>query len=106
MRRVRELQNLKLPVPELVLTISSSSRFRFDTCKTLALITVKSFNMVAAQFFVASLIAAAGATGLLAREDAYFASLLKRQEPGTPAYNCHDNWCVNLHGPWKIRILL
>ncbi|KAF3039993.1 hypothetical protein E8E11_006628 [Didymella keratinophila] len=47
--------------------------------------------MVAAHFLVASLVAAASATDLLVREDAYFASLLKRQEPGTPAYNCHDN---------------
>lgn len=50
--------------------------------------------MVAVQLFVAGLIAAASATNLVAREDTYFASLLKRQEPGTPAYNCHDNWCV------------
>ncbi|KAJ4333362.1 hypothetical protein N0V87_007653 [Didymella glomerata] len=47
--------------------------------------------MVATQLLITSLIAAASATGLVAREDAYFASLLKRQEPGTPAYNCHDN---------------
>ncbi|KAJ8108043.1 hypothetical protein OPT61_g8448 [Boeremia exigua] len=47
--------------------------------------------MVAAQFLVASLIAAASATSLVAREDAYFASLLKRQEPGTPAFACHES---------------
>lgn len=52
--------------------------------------------MVATQFLVAGLVAAASATSLVAREDTYFASLLKRQEPGTPAYNCHDNWYVQL----------
>lgn len=50
--------------------------------------------MVATQFLVASLVAAASASSLVAREDAYFSALLKRQEPGTPAYDCHDNWCV------------
>lgn len=50
--------------------------------------------MVATQFLVAGLVAAASASSLVAREDAYFTALLKRQEPGTPAYDCHDNWCV------------
>lgn len=48
--------------------------------------------MVAAEFFLASLITAASANSLVAREDAYFASILKRQEPGTPAHNCHNHW--------------
>ncbi|KAJ4347476.1 hypothetical protein N0V95_005397 [Ascochyta clinopodiicola] len=47
--------------------------------------------MIAPQIFIAAYVAAASATSLVAREDAYLASLLKRQEPGTPAYNCHDN---------------
>lgn len=48
--------------------------------------------MVASQSLIAVFAAAASASHLAAREDAYFASLLKRQEPGTPAYECHDNW--------------
>ncbi|KZM20959.1 hypothetical protein ST47_g7891 [Ascochyta rabiei] len=47
--------------------------------------------MVASQILVAVFVAAASATSLVGREDVSFASLLKRQEPGTPAYNCHDN---------------
>ncbi|XPS79106.1 hypothetical protein M3J09_011094 [Ascochyta lentis] len=47
--------------------------------------------MVASQLILAAFVAAAGATNLVVRKDSYFASLLKRQEPGTPAYNCHDN---------------
>ncbi|KAI8935880.1 hypothetical protein NX059_007395 [Plenodomus lindquistii] len=46
--------------------------------------------MRSSQFMLLGLCAAANAT-LLSSEDTLFASLLKRQEPGTPAYNCHDN---------------
>lgn len=46
--------------------------------------------MLSSQFLLASFIAAASASNL-GTEDTLFASLLKRQEPGTPAYNCHDN---------------
>ncbi|OAL49319.1 hypothetical protein IQ07DRAFT_588643 [Pyrenochaeta sp. DS3sAY3a] len=49
--------------------------------------------MVATQFIVAALAAAVSATAM-ASEEAMFASLLKRQEPGTPSYNCHAN-CGN-----------
>lgn len=45
--------------------------------------------MVAKQFIVAALVAAVSANAV-ASEDAFFSTLLKRQEPGTPAYNCHD----------------
>jgi hypothetical protein len=44
--------------------------------------------MVASRFV---LLAAAATASASLTEDAYFAHLLKRQEPGTPAYNCHDN---------------
>lgn len=42
-------------------------------------------------------IVAATAVSASADELQLFARLLKRQEPGTPAYNCHDN-C----GKWLI----
>ncbi|KAF1929504.1 uncharacterized protein M421DRAFT_121562 [Didymella exigua CBS 183.55] len=62
--------------------------------ETLARKLACSSKMVATQFIVTALLAAASATGLVTREDAYFAALLKRQEPGTPGYNCHDNCTV------------
>jgi hypothetical protein len=40
------------------------------------------------------------ALGLQAEED-IFAALLKRQAPGTPSYNCHDNCGMN---PYTISI--
>jgi hypothetical protein len=46
--------------------------------------------MVAFKALIAAFVAAAGASSLQA-EDAVFAALLKRQAPGTPSYNCHDN---------------
>jgi len=45
--------------------------------------------MIASHLVLASFIAAASAS--LHAEAAIFATLLKRQEPGTPAYDCHDN---------------
>ncbi|CAO2649196.1 Nn.00g101450.m01.CDS01 [Neocucurbitaria sp. VM-36] len=45
--------------------------------------------MIATQLLLAGFIAAASATAL-ASEEVIFAKLLKRQEPGTPAYACHD----------------
>ncbi|KAF2683346.1 hypothetical protein K458DRAFT_368570 [Lentithecium fluviatile CBS 122367] len=45
--------------------------------------------MVAWRLLITSFIAAVGTS--LHVEGHNFASLLKRQEPGTPAYNCHDN---------------
>lgn len=42
----------------------------------------------------------AGITVASGTEDHLFAALLKRQEPGTPAYNCHDN-C----GEWTIFLI-
>ncbi|KAH7132272.1 hypothetical protein B0J11DRAFT_221983 [Dendryphion nanum] len=48
--------------------------------------------MVASRTLFAGLAAAACVSAsALANEDAYFSALLKRQEPGTPAFNCHDN---------------
>ncbi|KAH9860588.1 hypothetical protein J1614_011919 [Plenodomus biglobosus] len=49
-----------------------------------------SINMKASQFLLFGFCTAATATAV-SSEDTLFASLLKRQEPGTPAYNCHDN---------------
>ncbi|KAF1846055.1 uncharacterized protein K460DRAFT_283144 [Cucurbitaria berberidis CBS 394.84] len=46
--------------------------------------------MVATSALLAGFIAAASAS-VLHPEDVVFAKLLKRQEPGTPAFNCHDN---------------
>lgn len=46
--------------------------------------------MKASQFLLLGFCTAATATAV-SSEDSLFASLLKRQEPGTPAYNCHDN---------------
>lgn len=45
--------------------------------------------MLAPKLFVAGLIALASAS--IHSEDAKFSALLKRQAPGTPSYNCHDN---------------
>ncbi|KAH3986371.1 hypothetical protein HBI44_076810 [Parastagonospora nodorum] len=45
--------------------------------------------MLAPKFLVAGLIALASAS--IHPEDIKFAALLKRQAPGTPSYNCHDN---------------
>ena len=39
------------------------------------------------------------ASSSTAGEDGYFAVLLKRQAPGTPAYNCHDN-CGKIWVPY------
>jgi hypothetical protein len=91
-RRVRELQNLRRPSVNCSFISAPTASSLLCATKTFAHIVVKSLTMVATQFLLASFIAAASATNLIAREDAYFASLLKRQEPGTPAYNCHDNW--------------
>ncbi|KAH8726230.1 hypothetical protein GQ44DRAFT_705971 [Phaeosphaeriaceae sp. PMI808] len=41
-------------------------------------------------WFITGLVAIASATTLHA-DDEVFAALLKRQAPGTPSYNCHDN---------------
>ncbi|KAH7348229.1 hypothetical protein BKA66DRAFT_447332 [Pyrenochaeta sp. MPI-SDFR-AT-0127] len=46
--------------------------------------------MVASKFLIAAFVATASASALNAEED-LFASLLKRQEPGSASYNCHDN---------------
>ena len=46
--------------------------------------------MVAYRFVLAGFVAAASASAFPAEEE-LFKSLLKRQEPGTPAYDCHDN---------------
>jgi hypothetical protein len=46
--------------------------------------------MLATQLVLAGLAALASASSLHP-DDAYFATLLKRQAPGTPSYNCHDN---------------
>jgi hypothetical protein len=46
--------------------------------------------MVFSKMLIACFVAIAAATQLHA-EDAVFAALLKRQAPGTPSYNCHDN---------------
>ncbi|KAF2255282.1 hypothetical protein BU26DRAFT_600816 [Trematosphaeria pertusa] len=45
--------------------------------------------MVASRFIAIAFITAASAS--LVAESDVFTALLKRQEPGTPAYNCHDN---------------
>lgn len=45
--------------------------------------------MLVSQFLVAGLVAVASATTLVA-EESFFSSLLKRQEPGSPAYDCHS----------------
>ncbi|OAL06857.1 hypothetical protein IQ06DRAFT_322011 [Phaeosphaeriaceae sp. SRC1lsM3a] len=45
--------------------------------------------MLAINLLLTCLVAAASASSHL--DDTYFASLLKRQAPGTPSYNCHDN---------------
>lgn len=56
--------------------------------------------MVSAKLIFAGLVAVVSATGLSAEEEV-FAALLKRQSPGTPAYNCHDvcgqllSWCIS-----------
>ncbi|PVI05622.1 hypothetical protein DM02DRAFT_610604 [Periconia macrospinosa] len=44
--------------------------------------------MVATRFIILAIASLVSAT---LPEEHYFASLLKRQEPGSPAYNCHDN---------------
>ena len=46
--------------------------------------------MVKVLTLVTAFAAVANALGLQAEED-IFAALLKRQAPGTPSYNCHDN---------------
>ena len=52
----------------------------------------QSLVMITTKFFVAGLVTGASATSLVAREDMYFFSLLRRQEPGTPTYSCHNSW--------------
>lgn len=46
--------------------------------------------MVASRLLLVAFVASASASAIDA-EAHMFAALLKRQEPGTPAYNCHDN---------------
>jgi hypothetical protein len=46
-------------------------------------------EMLVSNFLVAGLITLASAS--VHPEDVKFAALLKRQAPGTPSYNCHDN---------------
>ncbi|KAF2179498.1 hypothetical protein K469DRAFT_674040 [Zopfia rhizophila CBS 207.26] len=46
--------------------------------------------MVSARFVFGGIVAVTGVSASLT-EERMFAALLKRQEPGTPAYNCHDN---------------
>ena len=46
--------------------------------------------MVNFSFLIAGFFAIVGAT-TLHTEDQVFATLLKRQAPGTPSYSCHDN---------------
>lgn len=88
----------ELPISEVLLHLQLQSLpFNLRLTRHSFLTLIKSFAMVAAHLLVASVIAAASATRIGAREDAYFTSLLKRQEPGTPAYNCHDNWFVRLN---------
>jgi hypothetical protein len=51
-----------------------------------------SFIMVATSMFLfTGFVVAVSATPLSYEEDDHFAILLKRQAPGTPAYDCHDN---------------
>jgi hypothetical protein len=45
--------------------------------------------MIASRLILTGFIAAASAA--LHSEASVFATLLKRQQPGTPSYNCHDN---------------
>lgn len=75
---------------QLCITLHPSSR-------TLILKTVHSFyvcqlkaKMHAVKFALAALAATAVQASAI-DSDEVFAVLLKRQEPGTPAYNCHDN---------------
>ncbi|KAI0596972.1 hypothetical protein F4775DRAFT_562752 [Biscogniauxia sp. FL1348] len=42
-------------------------------------------------FWLPGLVAAAAVVSASTDEFQFFSRLLKRQEPGTPAYNCHDN---------------
>jgi hypothetical protein len=46
--------------------------------------------MFASKISIAGFIAFASATSLHPSDDV-FTALLKRQAPGTPSYNCHDN---------------
>ncbi|KAF3005845.1 hypothetical protein E8E13_008759 [Curvularia kusanoi] len=47
--------------------------------------------MIASRFLVVASLVVASSASLITRQDALLTSLLKRQEPSTPAYNCHDN---------------
>ncbi|KAF2014868.1 hypothetical protein BU24DRAFT_451802 [Aaosphaeria arxii CBS 175.79] len=47
--------------------------------------------MVAYRFIFTGFAAVATVVASPSAEDHFFSNLLKRQEPGTPAYNCHDN---------------
>jgi hypothetical protein len=46
--------------------------------------------MLASNIVIASFVALASATSPVP-SDEVFAALLKRQAPGSPSYNCHDN---------------
>ncbi|PSN65458.1 hypothetical protein BS50DRAFT_575463 [Corynespora cassiicola Philippines] len=46
--------------------------------------------MVASRIALAGFVAVASASTIMSESD-MFATLLKRQQPGTPSYNCHDN---------------
>ncbi|KAF1920201.1 hypothetical protein BDU57DRAFT_525338 [Ampelomyces quisqualis] len=46
--------------------------------------------MFVSRLLLTGFVALASASSLHA-DDAYFATLLKRQAPGTPSFNCHDN---------------
>jgi hypothetical protein len=52
--------------------------------------------MVASRFVLTGFAAIACTSALLAEEDV-FVTLLKRQAPGTPEYNCHDNCGSSTH---------
>ncbi|SPO06367.1 uncharacterized protein DNG_09056 [Cephalotrichum gorgonifer] len=47
--------------------------------------------MYALRFLASAVFAATAVSASAVEGDNVFAALLKRQEPGTPAYNCHDN---------------
>jgi len=55
--------------------------------------------MIAFKILIVGFAAIASATSLHA-DDAVFAALFKRQAPGTPSYNCHDNCGMSL--PFKL----
>ncbi|UPX18143.1 uncharacterized protein EKO05_0008455 [Ascochyta rabiei] len=94
LRRLSEPQNPRCPLSKQHYILNPTLQRLPCSTEKFAQTLVRSFTMVASQILVAVFVAAASATSLVGREDVSFASLLKRQEPGTPAYNCHDNWCV------------